>query len=374
MSELVTKTMDVAELADAGSALLLPTGIDETSTAVLRALARGSVPKNTRTSLQAAIRYWQAWHTARYQRPLPLPVLPVPLATVLTYVADHTLLMPDDDLPVYNMPEHVERELLASGAKRRQGPSSYATWTQRLALLSAAHRALGLPNACRDPAVRDLVRKAKKPAAAHHLLRKKRLPALRDAMESMLATCDTSIAGIRDRALLLFGFGSGGRRRSEIAAAVFEQLKQHHENSEDYFIYQLTDGKRQEAGDSKPKPLRGRAAEAMEDWIAALESENIPASGPIFRSLKGAKRIWIGNGLTGHAVNEIFKRRAKLAGLPAGLTVHGLRGGFMTEAHRAGFNILDAMALSDHKDIRTVKEHYHTDVDAAKNPAGRLLG
>jgi len=35
----------------------------------------------------------------------------------------------------------------------------------------------------------------------------------------MIATCDDSLQGIRDKAILLFGWSSGGRRRSEVASA-----------------------------------------------------------------------------------------------------------------------------------------------------------
>ena len=44
-------------------------------------------------------------------------------------------------------------------------------------------------------------------------------------LEAMLATCDDSLEGLRDRALLCFGFASGGRRRSEIAAADLRDLR-----------------------------------------------------------------------------------------------------------------------------------------------------
>jgi hypothetical protein len=33
----------------------------------------------------------------------------------------------------------------------------------------------------------------------------------------MVATCTDGLLGLRDRALLLFAFSSGGRRRSEVA-------------------------------------------------------------------------------------------------------------------------------------------------------------
>ncbi len=44
-------------------------------------------------------------------------------------------------------------------------------------------------------------------------------------LEAMLATCDDSLEGIRDRALLCPGFASGGRRRSEIAATADRRPK-----------------------------------------------------------------------------------------------------------------------------------------------------
>ena len=42
----------------------------------------------------------------------------------------------------------------------------------------------------------------------------------------MLAACTDGLIGVRDRALLLFAFASGGRRRSEVASAVMENLVQ----------------------------------------------------------------------------------------------------------------------------------------------------
>lgn len=44
-------------------------------------------------------------------------------------------------------------------------------------------------------------------------------------LEAMLATCNDSFEGQRDRALLCFAFASGGRRRSEVAAADLRDLR-----------------------------------------------------------------------------------------------------------------------------------------------------
>ena len=47
----------------------------------------------------------------------------------------------------------------------------------------------------------------------------------RDVLDTMLSECGTDAAGVRDRALLLVGFGSGGRRRSELTRATVEDLR-----------------------------------------------------------------------------------------------------------------------------------------------------
>lgn len=46
----------------------------------------------------------------------------------------------------------------------------------------------------------------------------------RNPLEAMLATCTDGLIGISDRALLLFAWASGGRRRSAVTGAVMEQL------------------------------------------------------------------------------------------------------------------------------------------------------
>ena len=68
------------------------------------------------------------------------------------------------------------------------------------------------------------------------------------SLEAMLATCDDSLEGIRDRALLCFGFASGGRRRSEIAAADLRDLRRIGEAG---YIYRLEHSKTQAVGISK---------------------------------------------------------------------------------------------------------------------------
>lgn len=61
----------------------------------------------------------------------------------------------------------------------------------------------------------------------------------------MLATCDDSLEGLRDRALLCFGLASCGRRRSEIAAAETATMRDLRKVGE---IYRLEYSKTQQVG------------------------------------------------------------------------------------------------------------------------------
>ena len=104
-------------------------------------------------------------------------------------------------------------------------------------------------------------------------------------MSTLLATCDDSLEGARDRALLCFGFANGGRRRSEIAAANMCDLRRIGPQN---YIYRLEHSKTQQAGvtaSSTPdKPVLDRAALALADW---LEASGI-TEGAIFRRSSGS--------------------------------------------------------------------------------------
>jgi hypothetical protein len=85
---------------------------------------------------------------------------------------------------------------------------------------------------------------------------------------------------------LLFAFASGGRRRSEVARAVLENLVR---TDAQTYVYRLTHSKTDQVGTehnpNAEKPLVGPAAEALTAW---LEASGI-RSGPIFRGIRKTK-------------------------------------------------------------------------------------
>src|SRR5665213_1977408 len=169
-------------------------------------------------------------------------------------------------------------------------------------------------------------------------------------MEALLATCQGDLAGIRDRALLLFGFASGGRRRSEIVAATLENVRR---DGQGGFVFELGRSKTNQSGvkaQQNTKPIVGEAAIALEAWLNELFRVKI-TDGAIFRRIHNGR---ITEPLRDQAVWSIVRSRAKLVDPPLGkLSAHSLRSGFVTESGRQNIPIGEAMALTGHRSVQT---------------------
>lgn len=119
----------------------------------------------------------------------------------------------------WELPLAVDQALVAAGLKAKPGSWTLSTVRHRVAVLSTAHRLKQLPNPCEQPAVRTVLSRAGRAAVKRGERPRKKTAITLIELEAMLATCDETLEGLRDRALLCFGFASGGRRRSEVAAA-----------------------------------------------------------------------------------------------------------------------------------------------------------
>jgi integrase len=222
---------------------------------------------NTTRSYASALRYWAGWHAARYGIGMTLPVSE---ATVLQFVVDHVVRRSVDGEFAWELPLAVDQTLVAAGLKAKLGPWTLASVRHRVAVLSTAHRLKHLSNPCEQPAIRTVLCRAARAAVKRGERPRKKTAITLVQLETMLATCDDSLEGLRDRALLCFGFASGGRRRSELAAADMRDLRRIGSQG---FIFRLEHSKTQQAGatvSSTPdKPILDRAAQALEAWLAA---------------------------------------------------------------------------------------------------------
>lgn len=328
----------------------------------VRELLREGESANTRNSYQSALRYWSAWHALRFGGPMQLP-LDVP--RVLQFIIDHAQRQTSAGL-VCEMPPSIDQALVAAGHKAREGALSHNTLVHRMAVLSKAHQVHGLPNPCQDGAVRELMSRTRKAYARRGEQPARKDALTRDLLERLLQTCDDSLRGRRDRALLLFAWASGGRRRSEVAGADMRHLRA---VGPQEFIYTLAHSKTNQSGRDSPenhKPVTGRAALALQEWLKAAAIEE----GAIFRRIR--KGGHVGEPLSPAAVRSIVQQRCELAGVQGDFSAHSLRSGFVTEAGRQNVSLPDTMALTGHSSVHTVLGYFRAD-SALDNRAARLL-
>lgn len=351
------KSLKRHRLATDPSALLLYTGVAALNPEVLHEQAEDAVRSllmegqsaNTARAYAGALRYWAAWFRLRYRAILTLPVA-VPV--VQQFIVDHVLRTGSQGELVQELPPAIDRALVESGFKGQLGAPKLSTVLHRLSVLSKAHTLKELPNPVRDIAVQELIRRIRRAHAQRGALPTPRPALTKDPLQALLATCTDDLIGVRDRALLLFAWASGGRRRSEVTRATIEQLLAIDAHT---YLYRLTHSKSDQSGahSNLDKPVAGIAAEALTAWLTASGVKE----GAIFRRIRGSVAA---EPLEPQAVRAIVKRRAQLAGLTGDFSAHSLRSGFMTEAGRQNIPLAEAMALTGHRSVQTALRYFQT--------------
>lgn len=327
---------------------LQPEQLHELTLKAVQELMHEGASRNTEASYRSALRYWAAWYGLRYGRQITLPL---PAACVLQFIVDHAQRINEQTL-VSELPAEIDQALVDGGYKGKLGALALNTLVHRVAVLSKAHQARELKNPCQDPQVRELLSRTRKAYARRGALPHKKAALTRDPLEAVLATCDDSLRGRRDRALLLFAWSSGGRRRSEVARADLAQLRK---IGPAEYIYTLGYSKTNQAGREHPedhKPVVGRAAQALEAWLQASAIK----VGPIFRRIRRGGHL--GETLSPAAVRDIVLARCKLAGIGGDYSAHSLRSGFVTEAGRQNVPLGETMALTGHRSVATVLGYF----------------
>jgi integrase len=183
-----------------------PRQLAEEAAAAVREILAEAASANTTRSYTSALRYCAAWYQGRYGQPFALPLAE---AVVIQFIVDHLARRGETAL-AWELPSTLDAALVEAGLKQRLGPFKLATVSHRLAVLSKAHQARRVANPCEQPAVRHLIARARRAAVKRGERPAKKTAITQIELAAMLATCDDSLAGLRDRALLLFGFASGG--------------------------------------------------------------------------------------------------------------------------------------------------------------------
>ena len=349
-------------LANAPISSQHPAVLHTTAREAIDALLHEGESHNTVASYQGASRYWGAWYRLRYGTPIALPLS---VACVLQFIVDHAQRMTATGLAT-ELPPAIDRALVAGGFKGKLGPVAQATLAHRIAVMSKVHLMRGLLNPCHDVQVRELLTRTRRAYAKRGAVPQKKAALTKDLLGQLLATCDDSLRGQRDRALLLFAWASGGRRRSEVVNAQCHALRRIGPTG---FIYTLTHSKTNQSGLDLPenqKPVLGVAGEALAAW---LQASGI-TEGLIFRRiLKGGH---LGGAMNPAAVRNIVQARCKLADVKGDFSAHSLRSGFVTEAGRQNVSLADTMALTGHRSIPTVMGYFRAEAPIS-NKGAHLL-
>jgi integrase len=282
-------------------------------------------------------------------------VWPVPVEIIARFIAEHLEGLDPD----------VDQDLVDRGVKTHLGIHSISTVDRRVSSLSTIHRMRGLPNPCADPVIIKLMSKSRKASARRGYKPRKKKAVVKELLDQMIATCASDrLIDVRDRALLLFGWSSGGRRRSEIATAMMGDL----EAVDDKFVYHLGVTKTTQDGEGLPVPVSGKAAIALRAWLDAADIKY----GPIFRPLDRHENV-MPDPMNDRTVARIIKRRALMAGLdPEIFGGHSLRSGFLTEAGLRNINLQVAMQMSAHKTVQ-VAAGYHQAGNVLHNEAANMM-
>lgn len=325
----------------------------------LRHLVHQGMGENTLRALTSDFAYLQAWSLAATGRSLPWPA---PEALLLKFVAQHLwdaqkrLTDPD-----HGMPADVEQKLRVQGLLRSPGPHAPDTVRRRLATWSTLTKWRGLDGCFSSPALRSAIRLAVR-ATPRPRKRKSAKAVTADILSRLIATCKTSsLRDVRDRAILMVAFGSGGRRRSEIAGLRVEQLQPEEPIRIDgapplpSLSIHLGRTKTSGANSDEVVYLSGRPVDALNAWLAAANIDK----GSVFRSIDRWGNV-SRRPLDPKAINDILKHRAERAGLdPAEFSAHGLRSGYLTEAANRGIPLPEAMEQSRHRSVQQASQYYN---------------
>jgi site-specific recombinase XerD len=208
---------------------------------------------------------------------------------------------------------------------------------QAIAAISTLHRRAGHPKGTPDSQAALLVLRGHGKDRARKGQRKKQAPPITvPVLQQLVAATRThTLAGKRDRLVLVLGMALAGRR-SELAALDMTDVAPDGDGGIDVLI-RASKTDQDAAGEVVNVPAGANpdtnAVGLLEEWLAALAELGV-TSGRLLRAITKHDGLYRYEKLSGAAINAIVHRAAARAGLPnaSAYTAHSLRAGFATQA------------------------------------------
>ncbi|ESX64433.1 integrase [Mesorhizobium sp. LSHC420B00] len=356
---------------------LLAEILTDDDVATLRHLAKEGIGANSLRALASDLGYLEAWSFAATGSPLPWPA---PETLLIKFVAHHLWdSSRRESDPTHGMPADIAASLVAQGLLRvTKRPHAPSTVRRRLSSWSTLTRWRGLVGNFNASGLQSAIRLAVR-AGARPRNRKSKKAVTADILTALLKACaGDRLVDMRDRALLITAFASGGRRRSEVSDLRVEQLIEEEpvpadpKDSEGQKIpclkIRLGRTKTTQADGDAFVLLVGRPVTVLRAW---LERAGV-TEGAVFRGIDRWGNLEA-RALTPQAVNLILKRRIAEAGFdPQAFSAHGLRSGYLTETARRGIPLPEAMQQSQHRSVQQASNYYN-DAERTLGRAARII-
>lgn len=218
----------------------------------------------------------------------------------------------------------------------QQAPS---TIEQAVTAIRTRHRLAGYKDAPDTEQARLALRGYRRARAKAGIRPRKSPPITIAVLRQLLEVCDAgTLAGKRDRVLLVLGYALYGRR-SELSALWIEDI----ERTEQGLAVLIRTSKTDKDSEGQRVPVKaGRHPDTdpvaiVEDWLDALVALGV-VSGPLLRGITRHGALHPANGISGAAINERIRVIGRRAGIRDAekLTAHGLRSGPASTAAKRG--------------------------------------
>jgi site-specific recombinase XerD len=246
------------------------------------------------------------------------------------------------------VPASPEAVASFAAAQAEQGlrPS---TISRRLAAIRMLHRAAGQEPPTNSEIVTATMRGIRR---EHGAAPARKSPATAEVILAMLEHIGDDLKGVRDRALLTFGFATACRR-SELAALTVDDVTEVAEGLVVRIRQSKTDQEAQGHEIGVPRGLRACPVRAMQAW---LESAGIE-EGPLFRRMRRGGHVGA-ESISPRTIAAVVKKYAGRAGLdPSDFGGHSLRSGFATSAAANGATLFRLMDQTRHRSVETVRAY-----------------
>jgi site-specific recombinase XerD len=264
--------------------------------------------------------------------------------------------------PLPAEPETIARYL----AQLADSGSKTSTIQRRVAAIAAAHRAARFdPPPTSAEGVKATMRGIRRTLGAKPT---RKAPTTAELLVRVIHSLPKTLAGLRDRAILVVSFAAA-LRRSELTA-----LHVHHiERRARGIVLHIEASKTDQEGKGEELPVpNGRQLRPVDALDAWLEAAGI-AEGPIFREVDRHGKVGSAP-LSDRSVARVVKRAVKAAGLDERIfSGHSMRAGFVTSALDDKVDALKIMKITRHKKVDTLKIYDRRETDFDDHAGGGFL-